>query len=194
LQYLVLTDRGDAKAFETLVDAIHAGAKYGHGAKDDKIFVSYRREDTAYVAGRVFDHLEHEFGPGRIFFDVQGIPLGGDFREHIRQAILNSSALLAIIGKKWASYFRTTSRIFPFGRPHGVDYVRTELELALDHNVRILPLLVDGAVMPSESRLPSKISQVSYFQAAPIRAGLDFRNDMQRVLAAIRNPPLHAVA
>jgi len=73
-----------------------------------------------------------------------------------------------------------------------VDYVRIEIEFALDHNVRIIPLLVDGAHMPSARQIPDKISQICFFQAAPIRTGLDFRSDMARVLDAIKNPPRHA--
>jgi hypothetical protein len=71
-------------------------------------------------------------------------------------------------------------------------YVRIEIELALDHNVRIIPLLVDGAQMPGERQMPDKISQICFYQAAPVRAGLDFRPDMVRVLDAIKNPPRHA--
>jgi hypothetical protein len=70
--------------------------------------------------------------------------------------------------------------------------VKIEIELALDHNVRIIPLLVDGADMPTERQMPAKISQICYYQAAPVRAGLDFRTDMVRVLEAVKNPPRHA--
>jgi hypothetical protein len=191
LQYLVFTDKADVAAFETLVAAILAGARYGQGAQGDTIFLSYRRDEDAHVAGRIFDHLEREFGEGRIFFDVEGIPLGTDFRNHIRTVILKSQALVAVIGRKWASRFRNYWSL-P-GSFRSIDYVRTEIELALEHNVRILPLLVDGAKMPNEQSLPSQISQICYFQAAPIRAGLDFRIDIGRVLDAIKNPPRHAV-
>lgn len=78
-------------------------------------------------------------------------------------------------------------------KSRGIDYVRIELELALEHNVRIMPLLVDDAKMPSEHRPPPKISQICYYQAAPIRAGFDFRNDMARVLTAIKTPVRHAL-
>ncbi len=192
LQYLILTDLTDNSKIDTLVDAIRAGAKYGQGAQDSNVFVSYRREESAHVAGRIYDHLERELGEGKIFFDVEGIPLGGDFREHIRRAILKSEALILVIGQKWAQAFRGTSSWLPFAVARSIDYVKIEIELALDHSVRILPLLVDNATMPSEKALPPKISQICYFQAAPIRAGLDFRTDMARVLNAVRNPSQHA--
>ena len=192
LQYLVFTDVNDERAFNTLVDAIHAGAKYGHGAQGDNVFLSYRREESAHVAGRIYDHLEREFGAGHVFFDVEGIPIGGDFRAHIRTALIESRALVVVIGQRWAARFRQSARWFSWRAVRTVDYMRIEIELALDHNVRIIPLLVDGAHMPSAGQIPDKISQICFYQAAPIRAGLDFRSDMARVLDAIKNPPRHA--
>jgi hypothetical protein len=193
LQFLVFTDEAKASALDTLVDAILAGAKYGQGAQGDKIFVSYRREQDAHIAGRIVDHLQREFGAGRVFFDVDNVPLGTDFRDYIRVMILKSEALVIVIGRKWASLFRKSPTWMPWSPFRSIDYVRTEIELALEHNVRILPLLIDQATMPNEHALPTKISQICYFQAAPIRAGSDFHTDMERVLNAIRNPPQHAV-
>jgi TIR domain len=192
LQYLVLTDPDDDRTYATLIDAIHAGAKYGHGAKGDSVFVSYRRNESGHVAGRIYDHFEREFGTGKVFFDVEGIPIGGDFRDHIRAALLKSQALVLVIGRQWTNRFRTSSRWLPWRTTDLVDYVRIEIELALNHNVRIIPLLVDNARMPSEGELPAKIRQICYYQAAPIRAGLDFRTDILRVVVAIKKPPLHA--
>lgn len=194
LQYLIFTDINNEHAFNTLVDAIHAGAKYGHGAQNNKVFLSYGREESAHVAGRMYDRLEIAFGKGEVFFDVEGIPIGGDFREHIRKNILESQALIVVIGQRWAACFRRSTGWLSWGVARTIDYVKIEIELALDHNVRILPVLVDGALMPSERHMPAKISQICYYQAASIRAGLDFRTDMERLLDAIKNPPRHATA
>ena len=192
LQYLIFTDINDEHTFNTLVDAIHAGAKYGHGAQGNNIFLSYRRVESAHVAGRIYDHLERGFGTGHVFFGVEGIPIGGDFRQHIRTSLIMSQALVVVIGQRWAACFRQSAGWLSWRAARTIDYVRIELELALDHNVRIIPLLVDGASMPSERQMPAKIAQICYYQAAPIRAGLDFRTDMARVFEAIKNPPRHA--
>jgi TIR domain len=192
LQYLVLTDIENERAFNTLVDAIYAGAKYGQGAQGNNIFLSYRRLENAHVAGRIYDNLEREFGDERVFFDVEGIPIGVDFRDHIRSALLQSQVLLVVIGQRWAARFRHSAGWLFWTTTRAVDYVRIEIEVALDHNVRIIPLLVDGATMPSEHQMPAKISQICYYQAAPIRGGRDFRADMTRVRDAIKNPPRHA--
>ena len=192
LQYLVLTDPNDDRAFNTLVDAIYAGDEYGHGAKGNNVFVSYRREESAHVAGRIYDHLEREFGVGKVFFDVENIPIGVDFRSSIRNALLKSQALVLVIGKQWVKRFRRSATWLSWRVSRTIDYVHVEIELALNHNVRILPLLVDGARMPSEADLPDEISQICYFQAAQIREGLDFRADIAKIIVAIKNPPLHA--
>jgi hypothetical protein len=192
LQYLIFTDINDERAFNTLVDAIHAGAKYGHGAQGNHVFLSYRRAENAHVAGRIYDHLEIKFGRDNVFFDVERIPIGGDFRHHIRADLIKSQALVVVIGQRWAARFGQSTGWFPWRAARTTDYVRVEIELALEHNVRIIPLLVDGASMPSERQMPAKIAQICYFHAAQIRAGLDFRTDMERVFDAINNPPRHA--
>jgi hypothetical protein len=107
-------------------------------------------------------------------------------------SLIKSQALIVVIGQRWGSCFRQSAGWFSWRAARTIDYVRIEIELALDHNVRVIPLLVDGASMPSESQMPAKIAQICYYQAAPIRAGLDFRADMARVLEAIKNPPRHA--
>ena len=40
-----------------------------------KIFLSYRREDSAGVAGRIYDRLPHHFGPDSVFIDIDSVPL-----------------------------------------------------------------------------------------------------------------------
>ena len=65
------------------------------------IFVSYRREDSSDVTGRIFDHLKTAFGEEHVFKDVDSIPLGTDFREVINEAIQRCDVLLAIIGEEW---------------------------------------------------------------------------------------------
>jgi hypothetical protein len=185
--WLTLRDVNDAAAFDALLRAIRAGAKYGAGAKSDNIFISYRRQGTEHVAGRIFDHLERDFGTKKVFFDVESTPIGVDFRTHIRQSILQSTAVVLVIGQEWNELF--FRRLWPIGRlVRAEDYVRTEIELAIEHSVRIFPVLVDGASMPKGRELPSTIRDVSYLNAAMIRSGRDFRGDIARVSDEIRNP------
>ncbi|MEL7121665.1 MAG: toll/interleukin-1 receptor domain-containing protein, partial [Bacteroidota bacterium] len=59
-----------------------------------KIFISYRRRDSAGAAGRLYDFLEMKVGSKALFKDVDNIPYGRDFREEIRQAIDDSRVVL----------------------------------------------------------------------------------------------------
>ena len=66
-----------------------------------KIFLSYRREDSAAEAGRIYDRLRIHFGDNAVFMDIDAIPFGVDFREHIREAVEQCGILLAVIGPNW---------------------------------------------------------------------------------------------
>ena len=66
------------------------------------IFLSYRREDSAGVAGRIYDRLRAHFGPDSVFIDVDAVPLGVDFQEHIESVLNHCGVLLAVIGPHWA--------------------------------------------------------------------------------------------
>ena len=67
----------------------------------DRIFISYRREETAYPAGWLFDRLTERFGRGQVFKDIDSIQLGDDFVTTIEQAVASCDVLLALIGKQW---------------------------------------------------------------------------------------------
>src|SRR5947207_6426432 len=77
-----------------------------------KIIISYRRADTDAIAGRIRDRLERDYGKHSIFMDIDNIPFGTDFREHIQNAILQNDLLLAVVGPNWAGMNETgTARI-----------------------------------------------------------------------------------
>ena len=67
-----------------------------------KLFISYRRDDSAGHAGRVRDRLEREFGADLLFMDVDAVPLGVNFVKVLRDEVTKCDALLAIIGPNWA--------------------------------------------------------------------------------------------
>ncbi len=123
-----------------------------------KILISYRRSDTAGVAGRIFDRLVARFGHESIFMDVDHIPFGIDFRDHIRETLLAGDMLLAIVGHRWLGP-REGAR----ARMHDDnDPVRVEIETALQNGVTLIPVLVDGAPMPAPDELPSALEKFSY--------------------------------
>ncbi len=67
-----------------------------------RIFLSYRRQDSIGVAGRIYDRLRAHFGNDAVFMDIDSIPFGEDFREHIDAAVSQCDVVLAVIGSKWA--------------------------------------------------------------------------------------------
>ena len=146
-----------------------------------KIIISYRRADTAAIAGRIFDRLASHYGDEQVFMDVDKIPFGTDFREHIRKVLLEGDILLAVIGPNWLGKSADgSSRI-----KEDADPVRVEIETALRQRTRIIPVLVDGASMPGTGDLPEGLQDLAYLNAAPLDVGRDFRAHMDRLVRSI---------
>ena len=68
-----------------------------------RIFINYRRDDSLAATGRIDDHLRHELGSDAVFRDIDNIPLGTDFVEHIRRAVESADVLIAVIGPNWVT-------------------------------------------------------------------------------------------
>jgi TIR domain len=111
-----------------------------------RIFISYRRDESAYPAGWLYDRLADHCDGGQVFKDVDSIKLGDDFVEVITRAVGSCDVLLALIGEQWLAITDAQGRR-RLDDPN--DFVRLEIEAALARNVRIIPILVDGARMPT---------------------------------------------
>jgi len=123
-----------------------------------RVFISYRREETAYPAGWLFDRLADRFGRGQIFKDVDSIQLGDDFVEVIHSAVASCDVLLALIGEQWLTITDEQGRR-RLDDPN--DFVRLELEAALTRNVRVIPILIAGARMPRPSASAPPVSSAT---------------------------------
>lgn len=151
-----------------------------------KVFINYRREDTAQAAGRIYDRLAQAFGREAIFMDIDKIPYGNDFTTHIRDQFNSCKIVVALIGPKWLSA-RRGWRFFSKRRiDESVDWVRTELELALSKSTPIIPVLVDGAQMPSPNKLPASISALASRNALGVRHE-HFLSDVDALVGSIGN-------
>jgi hypothetical protein len=115
-----------------------------------KVFISYRREDSAGHSGRLYDSLQAHFGADGVFMDLRGIDSGQNFADVIHTAIRSSDVLLAVIGSEWLSCTGTHGR--RLDDPH--DFVRTEIATAIALGTPIIPVLVDGTSMPRAASLP----------------------------------------
>lgn len=123
-----------------------------------KIFISYRREDTSGESGRLKDKLEQVFGQENIFYDVETLEAGLNFDQSIAKALNDSKVLLAMIGPHWlkVSDSTGTKRI---QKPD--DWVRKEIAEALKRELRVIPVLVNGAEMPDSDELPDDLKELS---------------------------------
>jgi len=123
-----------------------------------RLFLSYRREDSAGHAGRLADHLLDRFSSGSVFMDVESIGAGADFTTEIESAIGQADAVLVLIGPGWLEA-RTASGSRRLNEPE--DFVRREIEVALASEVWVIPVLVGGASMPAETELPESIAPLA---------------------------------
>ena len=110
-----------------------------------RIFISYRRDDSAGHTGRVFDRLRGEFGQDALFMDVDAIPLGANFVQVLRAEVAKCDVLLAIIGPAWLDA-RDDDGNRRLDNP--IDFVRVEIATALQRDIPVIPILLDGTRMP----------------------------------------------
>jgi hypothetical protein len=150
-------------------------------AEGGGIFVSYRRQDSDYLAGRLYDRLVDRFGEGRVFIDVDTIEPGLDFAEEITRAVAACQVFVAVIGPAWltATDGRGRRRL---DDPN--DFVLLEIEAALARGVRVIPILAQGAMMPGRDDLPESLAGLARRSALFIRYE-SFRSDAGRLVEAI---------
>jgi len=146
------------------------------------IFISYRREDSADVTGRIRDRLEARFGREAIFTDVDSIPLGVDFKAYIDDQVGRCECLLAVIGPRWVNA-TDSNGCRRLDDPR--DFVRAEMEAALARDMPVIPILVQEASMPTADQLPASLSPLALRNGLPVRPDPDFRKDMDRLIKGI---------
>lgn len=145
------------------------------------IFISYRRDDSAPWTGRVYERLAREFDRDRIFMDVDNITPGLDFVEELGRQVGSCDALVAVMGRGWAEA-RNSNGTRRLDDPN--DFVRIELEQALARGVRVIPVLVDGAAMPSSNELPEGLRLLVRRHAVEVTHAR-FGSDVQRLVDAL---------
>src|SRR6266511_4418850 len=119
-----------------------------------RIFLKYRRDETSGHAGRLFDVLAARFGNDHVFMDIDRIEPGLDFADVISEAVASCDVFIALIGSRWLTSADAK------GRPrleNPEDFIRLELEAALELDVRLIPALVQNAQMPSSDELPETL-------------------------------------
>jgi hypothetical protein len=145
-----------------------------------RITISYRRDDSMDITGRITDRLAVHFGREAVFRDIDNIPPGVDFRRHIDGVLGESDVILAILGPRWIGPRANQNRL-----ASPADPVRLEIETALRKNKPVIPVLVSHAVMPSPERLPESMQAFAYRNAVSIDSGQNFENDVGRLIRAM---------
>jgi hypothetical protein len=145
------------------------------------VFISYRREDSGGYTGRLFDILSAEFGRENTYMDLDTIQAGDDFTSIIEQKIGVSDALVAVIGDRWLT-IAGQNGMRRLEDPR--DFVRVEIARALKLGIRVIPVLVSGAVMPEPAQLPPDLRALAKRQAIEIRDA-SFHSDAERLIGAL---------
>src|ERR1700733_7530122 len=130
------------------------------------IFINYRRDDAPGVAGRLFDHLALKFSRRTLFMDVDAMKPGMDFAEQLDSQVSQCRVLLAVIGPRW---FDAKDQGGHRRLDSDKDYVRIELASALKRAIPVIPVLVDGAVMPPEDSLSDDLKPLARRHALELR-------------------------
>ena len=151
-----------------------------------KLFLSYRRHDSADTTERLGDQLKAHFGQESVFIDIDGIPIGADFRKHLENAVSQCDVFLAVIGKNWLD------AAYDDGPQKGNrrlddpdDWVRIEIESALNRGIPVVPVLIGGTPMPGKTDLPDGLQELAYRHAATVRSGQDFHSHAERLIRGL---------
>lgn len=139
------------------------------------IFISYRRGATSDITYRIRDRLSAHFGRDHVFIDIENIPIGVAFPDHLANTLGKCEVVLAVIGQDWI-----TARLQDPG-----DVLRQELELALENQVTLIPLLVHGARVPLPASLPDSLLPLTELHALSVDSGTDFDNHIERLIRGI---------
>src|SRR4051812_26406966 len=151
------------------------------------IFISYRRDLSRYQAGWLYEELVLEFGREAVFKDIDNIAPGEDFQVRLKSAVDSCAILLVLIGPSWATA-RSREGSLRLGDPN--DLVRVEVEMALKRQIRVIPVLVDGATMPTVNELPASLRDLATRQAHELTPNR-FKRDTKELVQILR-PTLRA--
>ena len=144
-----------------------------------RIAISYRRDDSQSATARIAEKLVSHFGRDGVFMDIDNIPPGIDFLQHIRGTISRSDVLLAVIGKDWLNKGNKKRLASPD------DIVRIEIQTALESGILVIPVLVDNAKMPTARNVPDALKDLLSRNGVVIDPGRDFHVHMDRLTRGI---------
>lgn len=150
------------------------------------VFITYRRSDSSSATGRIADRLQSHFGRGKIFYDIDTIPLGVDFQIFLSNQLDKTDVFLVIIGNEWLEA-RDTKGNRRIDNPN--DWVRIEVSAALAReNVPVIPVLVGTASGPPRAEeLPDELADLSARNAIILRSDSTFEGQIEKLIDCIES-------
>jgi len=146
------------------------------------VFLSYRQQDAAPYARLLHFRLRERFPGVRVFMDLDSIAPGLDFAEVIREAVDSCAVLVALIGRQWATLADEQGRR-RLDDPD--DWVRFEIQAALERGVRVIPVLVDGVRPLRQEQLPAGLRKLARLNVLDLSYGR-YEYDASRLLDLIQ--------
>jgi hypothetical protein len=135
------------------------------GSMSRKIFISYRRDDAKAEARSIYQHLARIYGRDQIFMDVDSIQKGLDFTKVLGRSLSETSVMLVVMGRTWLSR-QDENGVRRLDDP--ADYVRLEIATALQRDIPVIPVRVDGARLPRTEELPDDLKSLVRRQGTAI--------------------------
>ena len=146
------------------------------------IFISYRREDTEEKTRLLYNQLVQHFGSGKpIFMDLDNLKPGEDFVKKIEDSVASCDVLIAVIGPQWQTVKNNKGQQ-RLADPN--DWVRLEIQMALEREIQVIPVLVEGAHMPNRADMPKVIGKLSERQAVDL-TDIQFETDTRRFVLGL---------
>lgn len=147
------------------------------------VFITYRRDDQAGFAGRLVDRLAERFGKEKIFRDVDSMRYGHDFRKVIEEQLAQCKVMLVVIGRNWLNA-ETPNGLRRLDDPD--DIVRLEIAAGLAReDVRVIPILVDGASVPKTTELPDSLRGLADRHGHSM-SNSNFHGDLEMLLTQLK--------
>jgi hypothetical protein len=149
-----------------------------------RIFISYRREEAADMSGRIADFLDRRFGAGTVFRDVNAILAGSNYVMALQRGLDEASVVLVLIGPHWI-HLREPNGMRRIDSPN--DFVRYEIATALRTGKLVIPILINGATLPTAAELPPDLIGLADRTPYVVRNDPYFADDMAGAIAAFRS-------
>ncbi|MEZ5453830.1 MAG: toll/interleukin-1 receptor domain-containing protein [Thiothrix sp.] len=147
---------------------------------NEAVFISYRRDDSSGYTLAIYEQLKKALGDDAVFMDLDDIPHGEDFVEHIEKVLAKANTLLVMIGERWVNAANAKGRRLD----DPGDFVRLEVAKALHRNIRVIPVLLKNAQMPGVDQLPEDLHKLTRKNGIRIHDD-QFEASVQRLLEAI---------